>query len=80
MDFFNDYRWHSSVEMTKDIAGKKIVRRLNNTASNRNRFIRVASDSDFLIHKSAKVLWRFSDDGKSIVPVFDDDTLTESNL
>ena len=59
MDFFNDYRWHSSIEMNKDIGGKKIVRKMKNTVANRNRFIRVANDSDFLIHKSAKVLWRF---------------------
>jgi len=36
----------------------------------------VAKDSDFLIHKATKALWKVSDDGESLVPVFEDDILT----
>ena len=80
MDFFNEYRWHSSIEINDNIKNKKIISRLANNKANRNKFIKVASNSDFLIHKSEKVLWKISEDGKSIIPVFDDDILTEDNI
>lgn len=80
MDFFNKYRWHSSLEINEEITGKKIITKLANSRNNRGKFLRVAKDSDFLIHKSTKSLWKISEDGKSIVPVFDDDILTEDNL
>lgn len=80
MDFFNKYRWHSSLEINEEITGKKIITKLANSRNNRGKFLRVAKDSDFLIHKSTKALWKISEDGKSIVPVFDDDILTEDNL
>lgn len=80
MNIFDEYRWHSSLEMNEDIKGKKILKRVANTPKNRSNFIRVAKDSDFLIHKSVKALWRFSEDGKHIQAVFDDDILTQSNF
>ena len=80
MDFFEDFKWHSSLQLDSTIKGKKIVSRLTNTKVNQNRFLRVANDSNFLIHKSTKALWKISQDGSSIVPVFDDDVLTQDNL
>lgn len=80
MDFFEDYHWHSSIQLNENIKGKRIVSELSNTKQNRNKFFRVASKSDFLIHRSTKALWKFSEDGESIIPVFDDDILTEQNI
>lgn len=80
MDFFKEYNWHSSLEVDNNLRGRRIVRRLTATKKNINRFLRLSSDSNFLIHKSSKELWRFSDDGDSIVPVFPDDILTEDDL
>jgi hypothetical protein len=34
----------------------------------------------FLIHKSKKALWKISEDGNSIVPVFATDVLDESDM
>lgn len=80
MDFFNDYNWHSSLELGEGIKGKKIVRRLTASRKNKSHFIRIAKDSDYCIHKESKELWKFSDDGKYIEPVFPDDVLTEEQL
>lgn len=80
MDFFDSYHWHSSIQLNEGIKGKKIVTKLANTKQNRNRFLKVANKSDFLIHRSTKALWKFSEDGQSIIPVFDDDILTEQNV
>lgn len=80
MDFFKDYSWHSSLQINDNIRGKKKIARLTNNKTNRNRFLRVAKDSDFLIHKATKALWKVSDDGESLVPVFEDDILTQDNL
>lgn len=80
MDFFKNYNWHSSLEVNDGLRGKKIVKKLTATKKNRERFLRIASDSNFMIHKSTKALWRISDDGDSIVPVFPDDILTEEDL
>lgn len=80
MNFFEDYHWHSSIQLNQNIKGKKLISKLTNTKQNRNRFLKVASKSDFLIHRSTKALWKFSEDGQSIIPVFDDDILTEQSL
>ena len=80
LDFFNDYKWHSSLELGSNLMGKKIVRRLRASSQNTSRFIKVASDSNFCIHKATKELWKFSEDGKYIEPVFPDDVLTEDQL
>lgn len=80
VDFFNDYKWHSSLELGSNMQGKRIVRKLRASSQNVNRFIKLASDSNFCIHKATKELWRFSEDGKYIEPVFPDDVLTEDQL
>lgn len=80
MDFFNDYKWHSSLELGEGIKGKKIIRKLTASRNNLNRFIRIANNSNYCIHKSTKQLWKMSDDGKYIEAVFPDDVLTEEQL
>ena len=80
MNFFDDYNWHSSLEIGDGIKGKKIVRKLAASRSNLSQFIRIAKDSDYLVHKSTKELWAFDDDGMTIKPVFDDDVLTEDQM
>lgn len=80
MNFFEDYKWHSSLELGNNIKGKKIIRKLTASRSNSNKFIRIASNSNYCIHKSTKQLWKFSDDGKYIEAVFPDDVLTEDQL
>ena len=80
MNFFNDYKWHSSLELGDNIKGKRIIRRLTASRQNSAHFIRLAKDSDYCIHKATKELWKFSDDGKYIEAVFPDDVLTEEQL
>ncbi len=80
MDFFNDYKWHSALELGSNIKGKKIIRKLTASKKNADKFLRLASNSNLCIHKSTKELWQFSDDGKYIVAVFPDDVITEDNL
>jgi len=80
MNFFDNFSWHSSLEINDNIKNKKIVRKLTASKNNINKFIRIAADSSFLVHKSTKKLWKFSDDGESIVPVFPDDIITEENI
>lgn len=80
MDFFDDFHWHSSLEINEGIKGKRIIRKLTASKRNQNKFLRIASDSNFLIHKATKELWKFSEDGSMIEPVFPDDVLTEENL
>ena len=80
MDCFNEYKWHSSLELGSSIKGKKIIRKLTASKKNADKFLRIASNSNFCIHKSTKELWQFSDDGKYIVAVFPDDVITEDNL
>ncbi len=80
MDIFSDYRWHSSMEPQEGIARRRIIRRLPARRANLSRFIRISRDGSFLIHKSTKALWKFSDDHKTIEPVFKDDVLTEDTL
>jgi hypothetical protein len=54
MDFFNDYKWHSSLELGEGIKGKKIIRKLTASRNNLNRFIRIANNSNYCIHKATK--------------------------
>lgn len=80
MNFFDDYKWHSSLQLGEGIKGKRIVRKLTASRNNMNQFIKVASNSNFCIHKATKELWKFSEDGKYIEAVFPDDVLTEEQL
>lgn len=80
MNFFEDYKWHSALELGEGIRGKRIVRKVTASRQNQSRFIRIAKDSDYCIHKATKELWKFSEDGKYIEPVFPDDVITSDQL
>ena len=79
-NIFKDYRWHSVMKPEQGISGKRKINSLQANPSNLSHFNKVASGEKLLIHKSTKALWKFSDDKKSIVPVFKDDVLTEDNF
>ena len=76
-EIFDGFNWHSAVGFD-DFLGGESVDGIRNTASNRAMFIE--ADDGLLIHKTTKALWRQSDDGKSIVPMFEDDILTPEDL
>lgn len=80
MDIFKDYRWHSSMELKPGIASKKIIRSLPAKTAALSRFQRVGKDGSYLVHKSTKALWEFSEDKQTIRPVFRDDVLTEDTI
>jgi hypothetical protein len=75
-----DFEWHSAIGVDSIASGQRpVVRRLRNTRQARGMF-HAASAGKFLIHKTSQALWRVSDDGKAIEPVFDSDVLTEDDL
>ena len=80
MNFFEDYSWHSSLEIGDGIKGKKIIRKITASKANLSKFIRLANDSNYLIHASTKELWKISDDGTTIAAVFPEDILTMEQL
>lgn len=79
-DLFKDFQWHSAVGINETIKTARIVRKLPRNRDVLAKFVRTQEDSNFLIHKASKALWRFSKDGNFIEPVFDDDILTEDKL
>ena len=79
-DFFTDFHWHSAVGIDNSIKKAKIIDRLPRNKEVLAKFIRERDDSNFLIHKASKALWKFSKDGNYIEPVFSDDILTEDKL
>ena len=77
--FFDDFMWHSSIGIDNQLYGnKRFYTKLPNTKKAMSMFIK-ASD-DFLIHKTTQALWRLSEDGGSIEPVFNSDVLKEEDL
>lgn len=81
MDILKDFSWHSSSGIDNAISKKKLVKKIKASSRSVKKFVRVGGkNGDFLIHKSTKALWKFSDDGSHIEPVFDEDILTEEDL
>jgi hypothetical protein len=79
-DIFEEFNWHSSIGIDKDLSGyKRFYSKMANTKKAREMFI-TASDSNLLIHKTTQALWRVSEDGKAIEPVFDTDVLTDKDI
>jgi hypothetical protein len=77
-DIFDYFAWHSAIGIDETLAGdKKFVTRMPNTREARSMF---AQAGDLLVHKVTKSLWKFSDDGASIEPVFSSDVLTEDEV
>ena len=79
-DIFNDYRWHSIMEPTRETKQRRIIRSLPIRYASSGLFMRASKDSTLLVHKSSMALWKVSSDHKSIEPVFKDDILTEDML
>ena len=78
-DIFDDFAWHSSIGIDETLEkNRRFVTRL--AASNRNLHQFLTAGDSLLIHKTTKALWKFSDDHKSIEPVFGSDILTEDDL
>ena len=79
-DTLDSFSWHSAIGVDSiSKAAKKVVRKLPNNKTARSMFCN-ASCGNFLIHKTSQALWRVSEDGKAIEPVFDSDVLTEEDL
>lgn len=79
MDFFEQFSWHSSIGVDDAMQGnKKFVTRLANTKKASMMFI--SAGGNLLVHKATQALWKLSDDGKYIEPVFDTDILTDADL
>lgn len=80
-DIFEDFHWHSSYSPSKATSKKRIIRSLPAKYADSKSFQRVGSGS-MLIHRPTAALWKFSDDKKTIVPVFqdDDELLTEDKI
>jgi len=75
--WFDEFIWNSSINNVP--AKKRFCNSLPNNKKARQMFI--ATDSGkLLIHKSSRALWRLSEDGKSIEPVFDADVLSEQDI
>ena len=78
-DIFDGFSWHSAIGIDVDLDGsKKFVTKVANNKSARSMFI--VAGKNMLIHKTTKCLWKFSDDGNSIEPVFSTDVLSEDEV
>jgi len=74
--FFDQFCWHSSIGIDTVCDGdKRFFSRVANSKKARINFI--AAGDSLLVHKATQALWKISDDGKFIEPVYDDDILTE---
>lgn len=76
----SDFRWHSSFALDDAFSGKQVVTRMKVSKDVLAKFIRAKDESKFLVHKASRALWRFSEDGQYIEPVFDEDILTEETF
>ena len=77
-NFFTSVSWNSVTGMDGALNDGKIITAMKNTTANRAFF--VEAGDGLLVHKTTKALWRQSDDGKMIVPVFESDVLTAEDL
>ncbi len=78
---FNNYTWHSTTELDEHSLFNKKINKLKASDDNvMQSFSRFKPESKLLIHKATKALWKFSDDGEYIEPVFAEDILTSKDL
>jgi len=78
-DIIDSFSWHSSVGIDDALdTNKKFVTRLAASMSNLGLFVKAGDE--LLVHKTTKALWKFSEDHKSIEPVFGSDILTAEDL
>lgn len=78
-NIFDNFNWHSCIGIDCINSGEKqFVTRLPNTKKAMSMFI-VAGENT-LVHRTTRCLWCFSDDKKSIQPVFGSDVLSEEEV
>jgi len=78
-DIFEMFDWHSGIGIDDALVNnRKFVTRMANTRRARSHFI--TAGDNLLVHRATKALWRISDDGNSIEPVFETDVLSEDDL
>lgn len=78
-DILEGFCWHSSVGIDVGLNGnKKFVTKMPFNKESSSMYVAVGNK--LLIHKTTKCLWEISDDGKSIVPTFNSDILSEEEV
>jgi hypothetical protein len=77
-DILEDFSWHSAVGIDSALDSQRLVTRL--PRSRKAMMMFEASGNDLLIHKTTRCLWRKSEDGKHIEPVFGNDVLTDDEV
>ena len=77
---FNDFSWHSAIAPDSNIVNNKKIKQITASDQNLQCFSLFQPQSKLLIHKATKALWKFSDDGNYIYPVFAQDILTSKDL
>ena len=79
-EYYDDFSWHSSTGINKKDSKSNSLSRLANNDKNLEMFKVATIESKLLIHKATGKLWRFSEDGAVIEPVFDSDVLSCEDL
>jgi hypothetical protein len=80
-DIFEGFLWHSSIGIDDSLVGhKRFVTRMANTPRARAMFMTASDDSQMLIHRTTRALWKLSEDKQFIEPVFDTDVLGEDEV
>jgi hypothetical protein len=84
-DFTVSFNWHSATGVDPEMGAKRrIVASIPVSHEYTKLMFRNAGCSDrgrnFLIHKTRNCLWKFDDEGKSIIPAFATDILTAEDL
>ena len=79
-DIFKDFKWNGYTEPRRGISSKRIVRSLVASEENKSKFDHINANTNMLVHKSSRALWKFSDDHKTIEPVYTEDVLTEDEV
>jgi hypothetical protein len=79
IDMLDQFQWHSAIGISAETKGRRMVASILTADARRMAcFNRVGND--LLVHKATHAFWKFSEDGQSIVPIFDEDILTEDDL
>lgn len=77
---FNSFSWHSSIMPDQNMMNNQKIEKIKASKQNLQCFSLFQPQSKLLIHKATKALWKFSEDGKTISPVFAQDILTVKDL
>jgi hypothetical protein len=78
-DFLEKFHWHSSIGIDDSLENnKRFVTKIANNQANMMSF--EAAGENYLIHKTTNALWRKSECGNFIEPVFGSDILTDDDL